>query len=75
MTNQQALDLIKWIPKDKIKKVDAFKFGTIEARCNRGAKPDEQESKFLNDVYCYTSNGDNKEAQPFKAYRRKRLPV
>lgn len=69
MTSQQALDMIKWIARDKIKPGDLFMFENIEDRAECGIKPDERESKFLQEVYRYTQQPE-KEKQPFKQYRR-----
>lgn len=70
MLASQVLDLEKWIPEDKIPEGDKLKCSRILTRALQGINPDSQEAKFMNELYRKTQDGDGRESQPFKAYRR-----
>lgn len=71
MTTGQALEIIKWIPKDKIKSEDKFFLGALERNISLGVKIDARESAELQKIYRY-AQGSEKQDQPFKQYRRKK---
>ncbi len=70
MTSRQALDLIAWIPRSKVRPADIFQLEKIETHAKLGHKPEDWERKLLNSIYAYTSGGGDKQDQPFKQYRR-----
>jgi hypothetical protein len=71
MTAKDALTIDQWIPVALIKATDIFKYKNIMRRAKLGIAPDSAERKLLNEIYCYTKGGGDKEQQPFKQYRRK----
>ncbi len=72
MTSQQAIDLIKWINTSKSNPHDVAKMYLIKDRAERGIRPDEEDRKFLNELYRIGAGGGDKQDQPFKQYKRKK---
>lgn len=71
MTCQEAIQIIEFITRDKVKNCDAWKLTNLEAAVRCGMKPDVKESKFLQEVYRYTHDNYGMQDQPFKPYQRK----
>lgn len=71
MTCQQAIDLIAWIPKDKILQCDIFKLNKIENWVKEGHKPSHEDAQLLVHVYRYTQGAETQD-QEFKPYQRKK---
>ena len=71
MLPSEAIQLIEWIPRDKVKPADAWPLTNIESLARSGMRITDRESKLLQEIYRYTQCGD-REVQQFKAYQRPR---